>query len=143
MRILGLDYGHKRIGLAYADELKIALPVKAATQPSQEDRLEYIASIIKERRVQKIVVGYPYNMDGSIGAKAKEVDEFITLIAAKFSLPVDKTDERLSSFQAECNLSMITKKHAKSVAARRKHRQSGQIDSSACALFLQEYIDHA
>ncbi len=142
MNILGIDYGHKRIGLAYADtSLGVAVPIAAAVESSTEARLDKIATEIKMRRIDKIVVGYPYNMDGTIGDKAKEVDKFIEELERRFPLPVDRTDERLSSFQAEQDYFAMTSRTKKSVAARKKHRKSGDIDSRACAIFLQEYID--
>lgn len=140
---MGIDYGHKRIGLAYADtSLGVAVPIAAAVQPSPEARLAQIADIIKNRKIEKIIVGYPYNMDGTVGAKAREVDEFIGKIKPLFGLPIDRTDERLSSFQAERDYFAMSPKTKKSVAARKKHRKSGDIDSRACALFLQEYLDN-
>ena len=143
MNLLGIDYGHKRIGLAYADtSLGVAVPIAAAVQPSPEARLAQIADIIKNRKIEKIIVGYPYNMDGTVGAKAREVDEFIGKIKPLFGLPIDRTDERLSSFQAERDYFAMSPKTKKSVAARKKHRKSGDIDSRACALFLQEYLDN-
>ena len=142
MNLLGIDYGHKRIGLAYADtSLGVAVPIPAAVQPTLEARLEQIAQDIKLRSIDKIVVGYPYNMDGSVGDKAREVDEFIAKIEAAFGLPVERTDERLSSFQAENDFFAMSPKTKKSVAARKKHRRTGDIDSRACALFLREYLE--
>ena len=142
MNLLGIDYGHKRIGLAYADtSLGGAVPIPAAVQPTLEARLEQIAQDIKLRSIDKIVVGYPYNMDGSVGDKAREVDEFIAKIEAAFGLPVERTDERLSSFQAENDFFAMSPKTKKSVAARKKHRRTGDIDSRACALFLREYLE--
>lgn len=142
MNLLGIDYGHKRIGLAYADTaLGVAVPIPAAVESSLEERLAHIGSEIKARRIDKIVVGYPYNMDGTIGDKAREVDEFIALVERRFALPVDRTDERLSSFQAESDYFSMTSRAKKSVAARKKHRRSGDIDSRACAIFLREYVE--
>lgn len=142
VNLLGIDYGHKRIGLAYADTtLGVAVPIPAAVQPTLEARLAQIADEIKMRRIHKIVVGYPYNMDGSVGDKAREVDGFIAEIEKRFGLPVDRTDERLSSYQAEQDFFAMSSKTKKSVAARQKHRRSGDIDSRACSLFLQEYLE--
>ena len=74
MNILAVDYGHKRVGLAYADsDLGVAVPIPAAVESSGEERLRHIASEIKNRKIEKIVVGYPLNMDGSRGEKAMEV----------------------------------------------------------------------
>lgn len=102
MNILGIDYGHKRVGLAYADsDLKVSVPIPAAVESSPSERLEHIAREIRDRRIDKIVIGYPYNMDGTVGDKAREVDGYIKILEEKFGLPVVRFDERLSSFQAE------------------------------------------
>jgi len=141
MNLLGIDYGHKRIGLAYADsELGVAVPIPAAVENSFEGRLAHIETEIKQRRIHKIVVGYPYNMDGSVGDKAREVDEFIKILEEKFGLEIDRADERLSSFQAENDYFSINSKPKKSLSARLKHRRSGDIDSRAIALVLGEYL---
>ena len=142
MKILGLDYGHRRIGLAYADELGVAYPIEAAVEPTFEERLAHIAREIKRRGPDMLLVGYPYNMDGSVGGKAREVDEFVRTLEGRFGLPVETSDERLSSFQAESDLGMFSRgKGKKSVAARQKYRRSGDIDSRAIALVLQDYLD--
>jgi len=142
MNILAVDYGHKRVGLAYADsDLGVAVPIPAAVESSGEERLRHIASEIKNRKIEKIVVGYPLNMDGSRGEKAMEVDAYILKLSELFGLPVEKTDERLSSYQAEHDFFSMGGKGGKSVAARQRHRRSGDIDSRAAALFLQEYLD--
>ncbi len=142
MNILCIDYGHKRVGLACADsELGVAVPIPAAVEGNPEARLEHIAREIAERKIGRIVVGYPYNMDGSAGFKAREVDAFIAVIEEKFGLPVVRFDERLSSFQAETDYSALSRAGKKSVAARKKLRRSGEIDSRASALILREYLE--
>ena len=142
MNILAVDYGHKRVGLAYADsKLGVAVPIPAAVESSSEERIKHIAAEIKNRRIEKIVIGYPLNMDGSVGEKAKEVEAYIFKLRELFGLPVEKTDERLSSYQAEHDFFSMGGKAGKSVAARQRHRRSGDIDSRAAALFLQEYLD--
>ena len=142
MNILGLDYGHKRIGLSYADSsIGVAVPIQAANEASFQDRLEHIAREIKMRSINRLVVGYPLNMDGSVSEKAKEVDEFITMITEKFAVEVVKVDERLSSYQAERDMIAFSPKKSKSLTARKKTRRTGEVDSRASALFLQEYLD--
>ena len=144
MKILGLDYGHKRIGLAFADELGVAFPIPAAVENSVEARLNHIALEIERRKPDMLLIGYPYNMDGSASQKMKEVDAFIEILKSRFSLPVDTSDERLSSFQAEADLDAFAPKKSrkKTFAARQKYRRSGDIDSRAIAIVLQDYIDN-
>jgi len=132
MNLLGIDWGEKRIGLAYADELGVALPLPAALAKTKKERLRHIEAVIARRRVTALVVGYPLNMDGSVGFKAKEVDAFIEELEKRFRLPVHRIDERLSSHSVEQGLRGEKRKPS---------RQSGEIDSRAAALILQDFVD--
>lgn len=132
MNYLGIDWGEKRIGLAYADEVGIALPLPAAVAASKKERMRHIEAMIQQRRSQVLVVGYPLNMDGTVGFKAKEVDVFIQELEKRFRLPVQRIDERLSSHSIEQGLKGQKKKPS---------RQSGEIDSRAAALILQDFIE--
>lgn len=139
MRILGIDYGERRIGLAYGDEIGVATPLKAAVQATREEREDFIAEVIKQRRVDKLVVGYPYNMDGTVGFKAREVDAFISKLEVRFKLPVERVDETLTSVQAQD----AVKNKKRNLAATKKTRATGDLDSSAASLILQDYLDRA
>jgi putative holliday junction resolvase len=132
MNCLGLDYGTKRIGLSYGDEVGVAVPLAAITDADDASRWEKIGAVIKQRRITDLVLGYPYNMDGSAGFKAKEVDAFAAQLRERFGLPVHLVDETLTSYEAE---SSIPKK------SRRGVRDSGLIDSRAAALILQDFLD--
>ncbi len=132
MNYLGIDWGEKRIGLAFADEVGIALPLPAAVAASKKERFKHIERMIAERRAQELVVGYPLNMNGSVGFKAKEVDVFIGELEKRFGLPVHRVDERLSSHSVEQGLKGQKKK---------PDRKSGEIDSRAAALILQDFIE--
>ena len=130
--MLGIDWGEKRIGLAFADSIGVALPVNPAVSSSKRKRFLQIENFIKERSINEIVVGYPLNMSGSVGFKAKEVDLFIAELERRFHLPVHRVDERLSSHSVEQGLKFQKKKPS---------RQSGEIDSRAAALILQDFIE--
>ena len=130
--MLGIDWGEKRIGLAFADSIGVALPVNPAVSSSKRKRFLQIENLIKERSINEIVVGYPLNMSGSVGVKAKEVDLFIAELERRFHLPVHRVDERLSSHSVEQGLKFQKKKPS---------RQSGEIDSRAAALILQDFIE--
>lgn len=139
---LGIDYGEKRIGLSFADELHIATPLPPAIGKSLKERLNTISNTIKEKKITAIVIGYPYNMDGSIGFKAQEVDIFIKELEKHFNLPIIKVDERLSSYQAEFDLiSLGLKSKAKSIQARQNARKTGDLDSRSAALILQDFLE--
>jgi len=132
MRCLGIDYGAKRIGLAYGDEVGVATPLPAVIEPAGDARWARLAEVVKARRVTDLVVGYPYNMDGSVGFKAKEVDAFIDELKTRHGLPVHRVDETLTSYAAE---SSIKKKDRRGV------RDSGLIDSRAATIILQDFLD--
>ncbi len=132
MRCLGLDYGTKRIGLSHADEVAVALPLPALRESDEAARWAALGDLIRQRRITDLVVGYPFNLDGSTGFKAREVDGFVAQLKQRFGLPVHLVDETLTSYEAE---STIAKKR------RREVRASGLIDSRAACLILQDYLD--
>ena len=138
MRYLGIDYGERRIGLSFGDELGLALPLPAATAPKKKARLGQIGQIIEERRVQCLVVGYPYNMDGTVGIKAREVDVFIAMLEQVFGLPVYRADERLTTDEA---LRRTDRWRRMTRRARSRARASGALDSRAAAIILQDFLD--
>ncbi|MGN0860373.1 MAG: Holliday junction resolvase RuvX [Candidatus Spyradosoma sp.] len=141
MNFLAIDYGERRIGLAHGDsEIGIAMPVPAAVEKTPEERLAHIGNEIRSRRIGTLVVGYPVNMDGSCGYKTREVDAFIAVLEARFGLPVVRVDETLSSYEAESGLS-AERKGGRDARARRKHRGTGEIDSRAAAVILQDYFN--
>lgn len=132
MHCLGIDYGTKRVGLAHGDEIGVATPLPALVDADETVRWRKLGELIKQRRFTDLVLGYPYNMDGSVGFKAKEVDAFAARLRAEFGLPVHLIDETLTSSEAE---SSIAKKDRRGV------RDSGLIDSRAACLILQDYLD--
>ncbi len=132
MRCIGIDFGERRVGLSYGDEIGVATPLEAAVEDLEEERIEHIVRVAKERMATDLVFGYPYNMDGSIGFKAREVDAFIDRLLQRISLPVHRIDERLTSSEA-----------SKGFAKGRDDalRRSGKLDSAAAALILQDFLD--
>ncbi|MDD3180679.1 MAG: Holliday junction resolvase RuvX [Opitutaceae bacterium] len=132
MRCLGIDYGARRIGLSHGDELGVATPLPALTGATAEHRWQRLSAIILQRGITDLVVGYPYNMDGSVGFKAREVDAFVAQLKQRFALPVHLVDETLTSYEAE---ETVPKK------ARRDLRASGLVDSRAACLILQDFLD--
>ena len=101
-RFLGIDYGTKRIGLATSDAQGIAVqPVTVLNRTKLVNDIEQIAAVCVEREVSRIVVGMPYNMNGSPGRLAGEVQRFADEVGKKTQLPVVFYDERLTSHAAE------------------------------------------
>lgn len=131
MRCLGIDYGTRRIGLSYGDDLGVATPLPAITEADEAKRWAALAAVVKLRQPTEFVLGYPFNMDDSVGFKAKEVDAFAARLRAEFGLPVHLVDERLTSYEAESTI-------AKS--KRRDVRASGIVDSRAATLILQDFF---
>jgi putative Holliday junction resolvase len=141
MRFLGLDYGAKRWGLSHGDELGLALPLPAAVAPTEEARFAQVAREIAARKITELVVGYPYNMDGTAGFKAKEVDVFIAELEKRFHLPVHRTDERLTTHMAASQMPTKSHSRARTPAAQRAARATGEVDSRAAAIILQDFLD--
>ena len=131
MRCLGIDYGERRWGLACGDDLGVATPLPALLEKDFARRWASLAAIVRDRKITDIVVGYPLNMDGSAGFKAKETDGFARRLRAEFSLPVHLVDERLTSCEAE---------EASPKQKRRKLRATGIVDSRAATLILQDHL---
>ena len=132
MRCLGIDYGTRRIGLAFGDELGVATPLPALIDSDPEKRWAALLAMARKRRVTDLVIGYPLNMDDSAGPKAREAEALAQRLRTDLSLPVHLIDERLTSYEAE---STIAK------AKRREVRASGTIDSRAATLILQDFLD--
>jgi putative Holliday junction resolvase len=132
MRCLGIDYGARRIGLSYGDELGVATPLPALVDADAAKRWDALMAVIAQRRITDIVIGHPLNMDGTAGFKAKEVDAFAARIREAVKLPVHFIDERLTSYEAESTI-------AKS--KRRQVRASGIIDSRAATIILQDFLN--
>lgn len=132
MRCLGIDYGAKRMGLSYGDDIGVATPLPALIGLTPTERLNALQALIKQRRVTELVMGLPLNMDDSVGPKALEVQKFADQLRQTFSLPVHLVDERLTSSEAEESIP----KHR-----RRDLRSSGIVDSRAATLILQDYLN--
>ena len=129
---LGIDYGRRRMGLSFADELGVAMPLNAVPGMEEPSCFEALAEVIRERKPDLFVVGYPLNMDGSVGSRAREVDAFAEKLEQRFALPVEKVDERLTTYQAASDLRQTK---------RRRRQNRGELDSSAAALILRDYLE--
>ncbi len=132
MRFLGIDYGTRRIGLAAGDELGIATPLPALVVAELAGRRRALAEVIRQRRIEEIVLGYPLNMDGSAGFKAKEMEALAVELREEFGLKVNLVDERLTSHIAEQGMNQ---------KQLREIRAKGIVDSRAAAVILQDYLD--
>ena len=129
---LGIDFGHRRIGLSFADELGVAVPIAAISGVDVAGWCDELADVVAERKITELVVGYPLNMDGSVGARAKEVDAFADGLEKCFGLPVHKADERLTTREAADDL--------KATRKRLPGRESGELDSASATLILRDFL---
>ena len=133
MRILAIDHGTKRMGIALSDELKmIAQPVGYIPSEPFNEFLESLKTIIREKEVELILVGLPRNMDGSYGPAALKVQEFVAVLKTALPIPIQTWDERLTSAQA--NRFLISAKV-------RRDKRKQKVDQTAAAIILQSYLD--
>ena len=135
MRILGLDYGEKRIGAAICDELGMtAQGLPTILRKSKKHDLDILGNLIKSYTVEKIVIGYPILLDGSEGIQCEKVNRFSVLLDKTFSLPVIKWPETLSTKEAEEILIN---------SGVRWQKRKKMVDKLAACLILQNYLDSA
>ena len=129
--ILGIDFGRARIGLAISDELRLlAHPLQ--TIPANKDSVGKIAAIVRDRKIDKVIVGVPRHMSGEVGTAANAALEFANKLRAQLPCAVETWDERLTT-----------------VAAQRALRDSGKktrdtrqiVDQVAAQMILQGYLD--
>jgi putative Holliday junction resolvase len=133
MRILALDHGTKRVGVAVSDELKmIAQPLEFILAEPFADFLARLQEIIRDKEVDLILVGMPRNMDGSYGPAAQKVEVFVAALKSAVTAPIKLWDERLTSTQA--NRFLIQG------GVRRADRKQ-KVDKAAAAILLQSYLD--
>ena len=133
MRILGLDYGEKRIGVAICDELGFtAQGLPTIIRKTKKHDWEILGNLIRDYKVEKIVIGYPVRLDGSEGIQCEKVNRFASLLEVNFSLPVDKWQETLSTKEAEEILIN---------AGVRWEKRKKIVDKLAACIILQGYLD--
>jgi putative Holliday junction resolvase len=133
MRILGIDIGTKRIGIAISDELGwTAQGIKTLHRSHGESDLGEIRDIVREYGVEKIVVGLPRNMNGSLGPQAEMALGFVEELKEILDVPIITWDERLSTVEA-------TKMFIRADLSRKKRKR--KVDMTAAILILQSYLD--
>ena len=131
--ILALDYGKKRWGLVYCNELRVVFTLPAATQATFNERLAYFQNLIKERQITHLVVGLPLTLEGGKSELTLEVERVIENTLQPLGLPITTIDEGLSSYEAE---SQIPKQKIKKGLQKR----DGTVDSKAAALILEDFL---
>ena len=133
-RLLGIDPGKNRFGLAISDEDKlVSTPLKTIIKKNNSDLVKEIKKIIEENNIKGIVVGNPINMDGSRGPSAQSANDFAKYLSNNISIPVTMWDERLSSegaFNLSSNLDINVSKKVE------------KLDQNAASFILQGAIDY-
>lgn len=133
MRILALDPGTKRVGVAVSDELKmIAQPLEYVAAAPFAKLLGRLKEILREKQVELILIGMPRNMDGSYGPAALKAQEFAAALRDAVAVPIQMWDERLTSAQAQRFLIQ---------GGVRRAQRKEKVDKTAAAILLQSYLD--
>jgi putative pre-16S rRNA nuclease len=131
--MLGLDVGDRWIGVALSDPLGIlASPLTRVERTDDEAAVKAIADLVRKHEARAVVAGLPYSMDGNVGQQAVRVQDFLRKLAQSLSVPIQTSDERLSTVAAMQG--MIE-------AGASRESRKGKIDAAAAALILQWYMD--
>ena len=134
-RILGLDLGEKRIGVALSDATgTLASPLTIIARTTDDGAIEDILRLVTERGATRIIVGLPRTLDGQIGPQAKIVQAFGEALRARASVPVEYRDERLTT---------VTAMRLKQEGSKRKLDRKTRYDAMAAAVILQDYLDES
>jgi len=129
--VLAIDYGRKRFGFALGNRAqRTAIPLLSVERKNHRQILGVIRKLTEEFDVGRIVIGYPLNMDGTPSETCEEVDRFIRFLIKTIALPVDRIEERLTSFEAEEMLKPVT-------SDRRKRKRA--LDSVSALVILNNY----
>ena len=133
MRILALDHGSRRIGVAVSDETKtIAQPLEFISAEPFADFLARLEKILVEKEIDLILIGLPRNMDGSYGPASQKVEAFVAVLKTAITVPIKMRDERLTSVMA--NRILIQ-------GNVRRDKRKEKVDKMAAAILLQSYLD--
>ena len=132
-RIIGLDYGEARTGVAVSDLLGItAQGVESISHKSDKELLEKLETIINEYQPSKIIIGLPINMNATVGERAKKTQKFIIKLKEKFGIDVETVDERLTTVASHKTMTELGVK---------KDKKKGIVDMMSAVLILQIYLD--
>jgi putative pre-16S rRNA nuclease len=133
-RILGIDFGLKRVGLAVSDPMRIiASALDTVTYKSRRELLRRLVEVVQKNEITQVVMGLPRHMDGREGEMAKTVRQLIDELTKLVTTPVVAWDERLSSVQAQRAL--------REMGVRARDTKRGEVDRLAAVFILQSYLD--
>jgi len=135
MRILGLDVGERRVGIAISDPTAtLARPLQTLVRGSREEDFAAVAALVAEHDIGLIVVGRPLSLDGTEGPQARRVAHYADVLAASLDVPLVPWDERFTTVAAEEILRQNRKKKRRACAR-------DEVDAVAAAVILQSYLD--
>jgi putative holliday junction resolvase len=139
-RILALDYGRRRIGVAVSDELRItARPLSILERKNRGDSMRKIREIAREWGARLIVVGHPLHLDGTAGEMAEEAARFANRVRKELGIEVEMVDERLSSWAADQIVTKVRRGGRQKDRGRDGARETN--DDVAAAIFLRDYLE--
>jgi putative Holliday junction resolvase len=131
MKIMGLDVGDRRIGVATCDPLEIVASPREVVKRNGHE-LEYLEQFVRDEEIERVVVGMPYDEEGQIGPQARKVQSLLNQLRARLSVPVVEWDEHLSTWEAESVLID---------AGQRRAERRRVVDKLAAAVILRSYLD--
>jgi putative Holliday junction resolvase len=133
MRLMGLDVGDRRIGVALSDPGKvIARSLQVIERRSLQADMEQLRSLVEENEVEKVIVGHPLHLDGQAGEQAERAQDYAAELAASLGVPVVLWDEAFSTERA---------RQAMIEAGRTRKKRRERLDAVAAAVILQDYLD--
>jgi putative Holliday junction resolvase len=133
-RVLAIDFGTRRVGLALSDPLRITAS-GAGTLANDGALISHLRTLVQDREVVLVVVGLPYAPDGGEGLSARAVRDFIGRLEEALEVPIETWDESFSTVEAQKLL-------RESGVRRMQRRERGRVDEMAARILLREYLDH-
>jgi len=131
MRVMALDVGEQRTGVALSDPMGwLASPLMVLRCASREAEMQAVAELVRKNGVERVIVGYPRSLNGAVGPQARTVDRYVEQLRTHLTIPIRLWDERLSTAQAE-----------RLVHESGKRVRRDTIDAAAAAVILQSYLD--
>jgi len=131
MRVMALDLGERRTGVALSDPLGwLATPLTVLQCASRAEEMSAIETLVQKHEVDRVVVGYPRSLNGNVGPQARRVDRYVERLRPRLAVPVVLWDEQFSTLQAE-----------QLMHSAGKRVQRDRIDAAAAAVILQGYLD--
>jgi putative Holliday junction resolvase len=132
-KVLGIDYGNVRIGVALSDEDGIiAFPKESIKNTSKSDVLKRLKQLVEAENAKEIIVGMPYSMEGDKSDQTKLTEKFVDFLKVNINIPVEIYDERLTSIESDVILNTLRL---------RGHKRKTERDIIAASLILQNYLE--